>query len=150
MIDWMSEHAWVTWVGIAVVLAIVEIISLDLVLLMFAVGALAAGAAAALGAPLWLAILVFVVVSMALLFLVRPPLVARLHAGPTLTQGHDALVGRTAVVVEPVTVRGGRVQLASELWSARAAADDQLFDTDAEVLVTRIDGATAVVTSKES
>ena len=33
MIDWLTEHAWVTWVGIAVVLAIVELMSLDLVLL---------------------------------------------------------------------------------------------------------------------
>ncbi len=149
MIDWLSEHAWVTWLGIAVVLAVVELMSLDLVLLMFALGALGAAAAAGFGAPLWLALVVFVVVSLALLFLVRPPMVQRLHAGPTLTVGHQNLVGREAIVVEPVGSEMGRVKLASELWSARTDGDETL-DTGAHVRVTRIDGATAIVTAKES
>jgi membrane protein implicated in regulation of membrane protease activity len=150
MIDWLSDHAWVTWLGIAVVLAIVELLSLDLVLLMFALGAVIAAVAAGFGAPVWLAIALFALVSLALLFVVRPPLVGRLHAGPTLTTGHEALVGRSAVVVEPVDARNGRVQLAGELWSARTAVDGSAYDTGTEVFVTRIDGATAVVTIKES
>jgi len=149
MIDWLTEHAWVTWVGIAVVLAIVELMSLDLVLLMFAIGALGAAVASGLGAPVWVALLVFAVVSSALLFLVRPPLVERLHAGPTLQTGHQNLVGREAIVIEPVDSRSGRVKLASEIWSARTDGAES-FDTGAEVNVIRIDGATAVVTGKES
>jgi membrane protein implicated in regulation of membrane protease activity len=149
MIDWLSEHVWVTWVGVAVVLAVVELMSLDLVLLMFALGALGAAVAAGLGGPIWLALLVFAVVSTALLFLVRPPLVERLHAGPTLQTGHQNLVGRDALVIEPVDSRSGRVKLASEEWSARTEGTET-FDTGAEVSVTRIDGATAVVTAKES
>jgi membrane protein implicated in regulation of membrane protease activity len=149
MIDWLTDHAWVTWVGIAVVLAIVELMSLDLVLLMFAIGALGAAVAAGLGAPVWVTLLVFAVVSSALLFLVRPPLVERLHAGPTLQTGHQNLVGREALVIEPVDSRSGRVKLASEIWSARTDGAES-FDTGAEVHVIRIDGATAVVTGKES
>jgi membrane protein implicated in regulation of membrane protease activity len=149
MIDWLVDHAWVTWVGIAVVLAVVELMSLDLVLLMFALGALGAAVAAGLGGPVWVALLVFAVVSTALLFLVRPPLVERLHAGPTLQTGHQNLVGRDAVVIEPVDSRSGRVKLASEVWSARTNGDES-YDTGAEVHVIRIDGATAVVTGKES
>jgi membrane protein implicated in regulation of membrane protease activity len=149
MIDWMSDHAWVTWVGLAVILALVELASLDLVLLMFALGALAAAVVAALGAPFWVAILVFAAVSLALLFFVRPSVVARLHAGPTLTSGHDALVGRSGFVTEPVTAHGGRIKLNGEVWSARTADTTAAFDIGAEVLVTKIDGATAVVTNKE-
>ena len=149
MIDWLTEHAWVTWVGIAVVLAIVELMSLDLVLLMFAIGALGAAVASGLGAPIWVALMVFAAVSTALLFLVRPPLVERLHAGPTLQTGHQNLVGREAIVIEPVDSRSGRVKLASEIWSARTDGAES-FDTGAEVNVIRIDGATAVVTGKES
>ena len=111
MIDWLSDHAWVGWVGIAVVLSVVELMSLDLVLLMFAIGALGAAVVAGLGGPLWLALLVFAGVSVAFLFLVRPPLVQRLHAGPTLQVGHQNLVGRDALVIEPVDSRSGRVQL---------------------------------------
>jgi membrane protein implicated in regulation of membrane protease activity len=149
MIDWIRDNPAATWLAAGVVLAAVEIFSLDLVLLMFALGAVAAAVAAGLGGPLWLAIVVFAVVSVALLYLVRPPVVKRLHAGPTLTLGHDALVGRTALVLEPVDSRTGRVELAGEVWSARAA-DQQAYGTGTEVVVTRIDGATAVVTTKES
>jgi membrane protein implicated in regulation of membrane protease activity len=150
MIDWIQDHPAATWLGLAVVLAVVEILSLDLVLLMFALGAVAAAIAAGFGAPLWLAILVFTVVSVAFLYFVRPPIVERLHAGPTLMTGHAALVGRSGVVLEPVDGRNGRIQLAGEVWSARAAEEHQAFETGTEVLVTRIDGATAVVTIKES
>jgi membrane protein implicated in regulation of membrane protease activity len=149
MIDWLADHAWVTWVGIAVVLAVVELLSLDLVLLMFALGALGGAIVAGLGGPVWLALLAFAVVSVALLFLVRPPLVQRLHAGPTLQVGHQNLVGRDALVIEPVDSRSGRVKLANEVWSARTDGGEEL-DTGTEVHVIRIDGATAVVTGKES
>lgn len=150
MIDWIRDHAAATWIGIAVVLAIVEMMSLDLVLLMFALGALAAAVAAGLGAPVWVAVLTFALVALGLLFFVRPPMVARLHAGPTLTTGHESLVGKTAVVAEPVDKHGGRVKLSGEVWSARADSESDTFDTGTEVQVTRIDGATAVVTTKES
>ena len=43
----------------------------------------------------------------------------------------------------------GRVKLATEVWTARADGDES-FDTGVEVRVIRIDGATAVVTGKES
>ncbi len=150
MIDWIADHAAATWIGLAVVLAIVEMMSLDLVLLMFALGALAGAITAGFGAPFWAAILVFALVSLGLLFFVRPPMVAKLHAGPTLSTGHQGLVGTSGVVSEPVDYRGGRIKLSGEVWSARAETDGQSFEAGAEVVVTRIDGATAVVTTKES
>ncbi len=120
--DWINDNGWAVWLAIALALVIIELVSLDLVLLMFGLGALAAARRRRRWAsPVVLAVVVFAVVSVALLFLVRPPLVERLHAGPTLTTGHDALVGRSAVVLEPVDGRNGRVQLAGEVWSARAA-----------------------------
>ncbi len=150
MIDWIRENAWASWLGLAAVLAIVEMMSLDLVLLMFAVGALAAALAAGLGAPVWIALPVFAIVSLLLLFLVRPTVVNKLHSGPTLTTGHSNLVGRVALVVEPVDERQGRIQLAGELWSAKTQRYEGPFDTGAEVIVTQIDGATAVVTAYPS
>ncbi|KQY59345.1 hypothetical protein ASD11_07185 [Aeromicrobium sp. Root495] len=146
MIDWFSDHAWVTWVGIAVLLAVAELLSLDLVLLMFAVGALGAAVVAGLGGPLWLAIAVFAVVVVALLTLVRPPLVEKLHAGPTLQVGHQSLVGSTAVVLEPVGSFDGRVRLGGELWSARTDDAAQIGE-GAQAYVVAIDGATAVVSA---
>lgn len=146
MIDWIRDNAAITWVGVAVVLAVAELLSLDLVLLMFALGALAAAVVAGLGGPLWLAVAAFAAVALALLALVRPPLVEKLHAGPTLQTGHQNLVGRTAVVLRPVGPFDGRVQLAGELWSART--DDGLeLEEGTQATVVAIEGATAVVTA---
>ena len=145
--DWIADNPWVVFLAIAVALAVIEMMSLDLVLLMFAIGAAAASIASGVGAPLWAAIAVFAVVSLLMLFVARPPLVERLHAGPTLVQGHDANVGRTAEVVEPVDHNDGRIRLAGEVWSARADDHNARFDIDTEVKVVRIEGATAVVSA---
>ena len=146
--NWITDHQWVAWVGGAVVLSIIELMSMDLVLLMFALGALAAALIAGFGGPLWLAVLIFAGVSLGLLFFARPSIVARLHDGPTLTQGHQALVGRIGEVVERVDWQGGRIQLASEIWSARTESKSESFEAGMDVLVMHIDGATAVVTRK--
>ncbi len=145
MIDLVRDEPWVAWVALAVVLAALEVLGLDLVLLMLAIGAGVAAVASALGAPLWLCIVVFGVVSVALLWFARPPIVARLHAGPTIVTGTSGLVGRRAVVLTAVDERDGRVRLAGEEWSARTADVGTRIDPDADVVVVAIDGATAVV-----
>ena len=148
VLNWIGDHAWVGWVGAAVALTLVELLSLDLVLLMFAFGALAAAVAAAFGAPLWACIAVFAAVSLVMLFVARPKMAARLHDGPELTTGHQALIGQTAVVERPVDAHGGRVMLHGESWTARADDATAIFEPVTEVTVVRIDGATAVVTRK--
>lgn len=148
MTEWLSDNAWVAWVGVAVLLAVAELMSLDLVLVMFALGALAGAVAAALGAPFWLGLLVFGVVTVGLLYFARPAMARRLHDGPTLVTGVHNLVGHQGVVLEPVDQLSGRVDLAGEVWSARHEGD-QPIQPGARVVVTRIDGATAVVQTKE-
>jgi len=145
--DWIADNPWAIFLAIAVFLAVIEMMSLDLVLLMFAIGAAAASLVSGLGGQIWLAIAVFAVVSLLLLFVARPPLVNKLHAGPTLVQGHDANIGRAAVVVEAIDHNDGRIRLGGEIWSARTADRDQRFEVDQEVQVVRIDGATAVVSA---
>lgn len=38
--EWLNDHAWAAWLGIAAVLGVAEMFSLDLIFLMLAVGAL--------------------------------------------------------------------------------------------------------------
>lgn len=148
MVDWVTQHAGLAWLAVAVALAVIELLSLSFVLLMFALGALAAAAVATAGGPAWLAIAAFTVVSVVLLFLLRPALVHRLHAGPTLDTGFGNLVGRSALVLEPVDARDGRVRIGAEEWSARAR-DPEIIAVGVEARVVSIDGATAVVTATE-
>jgi membrane protein implicated in regulation of membrane protease activity len=140
-----AENQWIGWFSAAALLGIAEMMSLDLVLLMLALGAAGGGLAALLGAPFWLSLLMAVVISVGTLALVRPPMVARLHRGPELVSGHAALVGATAVVVDEVTDVSGRVKLSGELWTARAYDPNEIIEPGRKVRVFEIDGATAVV-----
>lgn len=143
--DWLSENAWVGWAGAGVVLAIAELLSLDLVLLMLATGAFAGSITAALTGGLAPAIIVAVATSVAMLYFVRPSIVRRMHGGPELTTGAAALVGKHAVVIDRVGGHGGRVKLAGEVWTARSYDPSIEMDPGTEVAVLEIDGATAVV-----
>lgn len=112
---------------------------------MFAVGVVAAAVTAALGGEVVAQVLVFVIVSVALIAVVRP--IANRHRDqrPQHRSGIDALRGRSAVVLERVDGSGGRIKLAGEVWSARALDTDTSFEPGQSVDVVEIDGATAVV-----
>ncbi|HEV8055202.1 MAG TPA: NfeD family protein [Nocardioidaceae bacterium] len=143
--EWLSENGWAAWAGLAVLLAIAELLSLDLVLLMLAVGALGGGVTSALGGPLALQIVVAVAVAMGTLMFVRPSVVKRMHSGPELTTGHANLVGKQGLVVAEITAYGGQVRLGGELWTARPFDESVVIPAGATVDVFEIDGATAVV-----
>ncbi|MCB7137294.1 NfeD family protein [Cellulosimicrobium marinum] len=137
---------WLWWVGAAFLFALVEIVSLDLVLIMFAGGALAAAGVNAAGGPLWLQILTFAIVSVVLLVTLRPWLLRHLRDRVPLAETNVAAhVGRAALVVDRVTETGGRVKLVGEVWTARTEPDAPPIPAGADVRVLRIDGATAVV-----
>ncbi|WP_298460114.1 NfeD family protein [uncultured Cellulomonas sp.] len=137
---------WLWWLGAALLLVAIEVLTLDLVLIMFAGGAIAAGIAGALGAPLSVQIVVLAVVSALLLVAIRPWLLRSLRDRVPLVETNAAAqVGRLAIVVEDVDVHGGRVKLSGEVWSARSAREGLVLPEGEEVRVVRIDGAAAVV-----
>ena len=139
-------NVWLLWILAAVVCGIIEVMSVSFVFLMFAIGALAAGVAAALGASVFVQVIVFAVVSLALL---RPFLKGRIdRSGGYVRTNTDALIGKTAYVTEAVGERHGRVQFSGGEWSARTEGEELAVGT--QVSVDRIDGATAVVSALDS
>jgi membrane protein implicated in regulation of membrane protease activity len=145
MWEWLGEHEWAGWFTAAAVLGVAELLSMDFVLLMVALGLAGGGVADLLGATLALQILVAVVVAMGTLVFVRPSVVRRLHHGPELTTGHAALVGRSALAIEEITAHGGQVKLAGEVWTARPYDESLVIPAGSTVDVFEIKGATAVV-----
>jgi membrane protein implicated in regulation of membrane protease activity len=143
--DWIRDHGWQTWLIAALLLAAAEMATLDFTLLMMAVGAGVGCILAALGLNVVGQVLGAVVVAVALLAFVRPPIVRRLHRAPTLHSGTAGLVGRSGLVLERVTAHTGRVKLSGEVWSARALDDAQVIEPGTKIGVAEIDGATAVV-----
>lgn len=143
--DGLSDIQWLLWVALALALGVTELVSVDFVFLMFAGGALGAAAAAGLGAPPVISVLVFAAASAALLGVVRPPLKRWATSTPHAVTNAAALVGREAHVVETVTDGAGTVKLAGEIWTARVEPGDRSLEVGSAVHVLRIDGATAMV-----
>jgi len=145
MWEWLQDNSWVAWASLGILLAVAELMSLDLILLMLAVGAFGAAVVSIFAVPLAVEVAVALAISAAMLALVRPNLVRRFHGGAELTTGHAALVGKTGVVLETVGEHEGRVRLSGEMWTARSYDPDVTIPTGAKVSVFAIEGATAVV-----
>lgn len=137
--------AWIVWLIAAAVLGVAEFFTLTLAFGLLAAAALVAAVVAGLGAPLLVQVLVFVLTSGVGLLIIRPIARRQITRSPLVRDGSDALIGRTAVVLEEVTGAGGLIKLSGETWSARALDEHQVIPPGASVDVMEIDGATAVV-----
>ncbi|MCW5249511.1 MULTISPECIES: NfeD family protein [unclassified Streptomyces] len=137
--------AWVWWLVAAAALGIPLVVTAMPEFGMFAVGAVAAAIASGAGGGLVVQVLVFVLVSVALIAVVRPVAARHRSQRPQFASGVDALKGRQAVVLERVDGSGGRVKLAGEVWSARALDTARSYEPGQEVDVVDIEGATAIV-----
>jgi membrane protein implicated in regulation of membrane protease activity len=144
--DWFQDHMWETWLGLAFLLGVAEMFSLDLILIMLAVGAIAGVITAALDLSIAIQLIAAAGTSVAMLAVVRPSLVKRLHTGPELRLGHGKLVGKQGVVTETVTsLNPGRIKLAGEIWSAAPYDESLTIEPGETVEVFEIRGATAYV-----
>jgi membrane protein implicated in regulation of membrane protease activity len=145
----MADFDWAFWLGLAVVLGIVEVTTLDLVFLMLGAGALAGSGAALVGLPVALQVVVALVVAVGMLAVVRPVALRHLRTPAAIRTGTAALVGSSAVAVERVDATSGQVKLKGEVWSARTFNPADVIEAGRTVEVVQIDGATAVVYESE-
>ncbi len=144
--SWLGEHLWAVWMVLAVGLGMAEMLSLDLVLLMLAVGAVVGALAALASFPVVLQVLLAGGGAAAMLSLVRPNLLRHLHGGPDLVTGMGKLVGQTGLVTEELsTHQPGRVKVGGEVWSAQPYDESLTIAPGAMVEVFAIRGATAFV-----
>ncbi|MGY1693936.1 MULTISPECIES: NfeD family protein [unclassified Geodermatophilus] len=137
--------AWVLWLVAAGLFTAGEVVSLDLVLLMFAGGALGGMVVALAGGGVPVQLIAFLAVSAFLIAAVRPVAKAHLeNRTPRHVDGVQALVGRTARVTREVGRSGGRIQVGADEWTARSGFDET-FEVGTTVRILQVDGATAVV-----
>jgi membrane protein implicated in regulation of membrane protease activity len=122
--EWLRDNMWEAWLGLAILLGVAEMFSLDLILIMLAVGAIAGMVTAALDANL----------------------VKKFHSGPELNLGHGKLVGQQGLVTQAITAQEyGRIKVGGEIWTA-APYDDSITIAPGETVeVFQIRGATAFV-----
>ena len=138
----------VYWLIIVIVMAVIEIITLGLTTIWFAGGALVAFIASLLGADLAVQIILFIVVSVALMALTRPLAVNYLKRDRVKTNA-ESLIGKLGVVMEKVDNLNaqGIVSVEGQEWTARAI-DDEMIPLYAVVEVVEIRGVKLMVREK--
>ncbi|MGO2540694.1 NfeD family protein [Specibacter sp. AOP5-B1-6] len=145
MLEWINDFGWIIWLTVFLLLAVAEMLTLNLYFILMSVGALAALVAFLFHAELWLQIVIFCVVALATTVLIRPLALAHLHRGPADQLSNiDRLIGHKAVVLETVGLAGGLVKIGGDIWTARITGGSEL-PVGSAVEVDAIDGATAIV-----
>lgn len=137
------------WLILFVILLIIEIITLGLTTIWFAGGALAAFVASAFNAPLVIQIILFLVVSILLLFFTRPIAMRYLNKNRTKTNV-ESLIGKTAVVTGDINnVKGEGSAVVNGLeWSARSVDEAVTISKDTVVIIKEISGVKLIVEEK--
>lgn len=137
------------WLAATVILFIAEAITVNLVTIWFAAGALVAFIAAICGAQLWLQIVLCIAVTVITLIFTRP--IAKKHInGKHEATNADAVIGKTAIVTEDIDniAARGTVSCMGKVWTARSENGENISQGD-EVTVKSIQGVKLIVTPKE-
>ena len=145
--NWLAEHPEAAWLALGLLLIGGEALAgTDLWLLMIGFGVLAGAGALAIGLAVPIALVVTAVVSLLLLFLVRPSVLRRLHAGADLSnEPTSELLGRRCRALGEITDDGGQIRLDGVLWGARPYLSGSRIAPGTPVEVFQVDGLTALV-----
>jgi len=151
ILDFLITYSWIIWIVLILIFGIIELTTLEFTFLMIAGGSFGGLIASLVGVPLGLQFLIAAALSVLLLFALRPPLLRRLRSGgdPALSNV-DALIGLTGVVTNDFSGNASHVKLANgETWTARLSGSDRTLVEGERVVVSAIEGATAVVVPAE-
>lgn len=140
----------VLWLIGIIVFAVLEAATASaLVSIWFSVGSLAALITSFITDLFWVQLVVFFVVSIAVLALVRP-LTRKYFTPKTEATNADRLVGEAAIVTQTVDnlAATGQVQLKGQAWTARGE-DNTPLTAGTRVTVVRIEGVKVIVKASE-
>ena len=144
----MENWLLILWIALAVIFAVTEAATAQIITLWFAIGAIGAIIANVLHAPDLVQYIVFVVVSLLTLLVARPYLrrFTRTKVQPT---NLDMCIGQTAIVTEDIdnTHETGAAKIRGNVWTARSK-DGEPIPKDTPVTVAAIEGVKLIVTTK--
>ena len=141
--------SWIVWLIVAAVLGVAELLTTTLAFGLLAIAAVAAAVVGAFHLSFALQLAAFAVTAGAGLGFVRPIAIKHIKQPPALRTGVAALVGRSAIVLEEVTEHSGRVRIDGEEWSSRPYDETLVIPVGTKVDVMQIKGATVLVYPRE-
>ncbi len=134
------------WFITFVVLLFIEIITVNLVTIWFAIGAVAAMITAHFTNSLLIQIIVFTVVSAIILALTNP-IAKKLRKLDVEATNSDRVIGKEAIVTKKISKNNyGEVRVLGNYWTA---SSNETIKEDEKVIVKGIDGVKLIVVKKE-
>jgi len=134
----------VFWIIVVLVCIIIEAFTMGLMTIWFAGGAAAAAIATLLTSNILIQIVIFLLISMVLLYLTKP-MRAKLKIGKEKTNV-EAVVGKTGFVMETISPASfGQVKVGGIMWTARSQDNDVVIEAGAEITVTGVEGVKLIV-----
>lgn len=136
----------IIWLVAAIVLAVIELSTMGLITIWFAIGAVVAMLAALIGATLWVQLFLFILVSMVVLVAVRPLAEKYLNKNVKKTN-IDAVIGKKLVAKTDIdNLKGsGKVDYEGSTWIAATESDEEKISAGEEVVVVKVQGAKLIV-----
>ena len=134
------------WLGLFILLLVIEIITVGLTTIWFAAGALAALAANVLGANLIIQIIIFLAVSVVLLIFTRPWAEKHLNRKRVRTN-YEREIGKVIRITEKVDNldQPGKSVVDGQEWTVRSRNDSDIFEAGALARVVAVSGVKLIV-----
>ncbi len=137
------------WIGIAVIMAVCEAFTSQLVSIWFVLGAVSAALTTIFTPSIPIQSAVFLVVSLVALIVTKPLVKKFKQSGMIISTNADRLIGKTGVVISNIeyihTV--GQVKVEGEIWTAKSEKAPLTKDTKIKVLA--IEGVKLIVEPTE-
>jgi len=140
----------IIWLIVLIICIGIELGTMGLTSIWFAGGSIPAIIVAAFGGPVWLQVILFLIVSLILLFFTRPIAVKYFNKDRIKTNA-ESLIGRTAIVISDINnLEGiGQVTVSGQEWSARSTDEGVQIPTGAVVIVRSINGVKLIVEERK-
>lgn len=136
----------ISWLLLAAIFIVIEIISLGLTTIWFAGGAFVAAIAAIAGAGVPIQVILFGVVSVVLLIATRPIALKHLNNKTEKTNA-EGLIGQNAMVLQTIDNlrETGQAKVNGMEWTARAKNNSDIIPADSMVKIVEIQGVKLIV-----
>lgn len=138
------------WLAVMVILILIEIVTVGLTTIWFAVGALAAAIVASLGGGTLLQVIVFIIVSFAMLIFTRPFAMKVINTTRVKTN-YEGIIGKVVRITEDVDNinETGCAVVNGQEWTVRATVDTNRIVAGSLAKVVNISGVKLIVEQYE-
>ena len=134
------------WIGLFIILLIIEVFTVGLTTIWFAIGGLAAAGANTLGANLTIQIIVFLAVSIVLMIFTRPWAAKHLNKN-RLKTNYESKIGEVIKITERVDNlrQTGRSIVDGQEWTVRSQDNNVILEKDELAKVISVSGVKLIV-----